>query len=45
MKDYGSAGDSLEDKTLTICTGTDFVNLTWTTFVFDSATKATVRTT
>ncbi|KAF6027494.1 Plc21C [Bugula neritina] len=44
MKDYGSAGDSLEDKTLTICTGTDFVNLTWTTFVFDSATKAMLWT-
>lgn len=43
MKDsQGLGGDNLDDKTLTICTGTDFVNLSWTTFVFDSASKATV---
>ena len=29
---------------MTICTGTDFVNYTWTTFVFDSQSKAKVST-
>ncbi|XP_067941353.1 1-phosphatidylinositol 4,5-bisphosphate phosphodiesterase beta-1-like [Watersipora subatra] len=43
-KDNSSQRDSLEDKTLTICTGTDFVNITWTTFVFDSAEKARLWT-
>lgn len=36
------AGDALEDTSLTVCTGTDMVNLMWTTFVFDSSSKAQV---
>lgn len=36
------SGESLVDKTLTICSGSDFVNHTWTTFVFSQAGRAQV---
>jgi len=39
---YGSTQDSLEDKTLTVVSGPDFVNLTFTNFCTEKKETAKV---